>query len=91
MDDHVHSVMYTLQFRSGAEGASQSADERRGADIERSSTFLNKCTIVSMLHVLIIFSSIFILVGWDKTVHDHLMALASNPVETLWPRDTLFK
>lgn len=30
-------------------------------------------------------------VGWDKTVHDHLKALASNPVETLWPRDTLFK
>ena len=29
--------------------------------------------------------------GWDKTVHDHLKALASNPVETLWPRDTLFK
>ncbi len=29
--------------------------------------------------------------GWDKTVHAHLVALASNPVETLWPRDTLFK
>ena len=30
-------------------------------------------------------------IGWDKTVHEHLKALASNPVETLWPRDTLFK
>ena len=31
------------------------------------------------------------LAGWDRTLHAHLMALASNPVETLWPRDTLFK
>jgi len=35
--------------------------------------------------------SLFIHTGWDKTVHDHLLALASNPVEILWPRDTLFK
>ena len=29
--------------------------------------------------------------GWDKTVHTHLLALASSPVETLWPKDTLFR
>lgn len=29
--------------------------------------------------------------GWDKTVHTHLMALAASPVETLWPKDTLFR
>ena len=29
--------------------------------------------------------------GWDKTVHTHLMALAANPGETLWPKDTLFR
>lgn len=34
---------------------------------------------------------LFSYTGWDKTVHAHLVALASNPVETLWPRDTLFK
>ena len=29
--------------------------------------------------------------GWDKTVNSYLLALASDPKETLWPRDTLFK
>ena len=29
--------------------------------------------------------------GWDKTVHTHLMALAASPVETLWPKDSLFR
>ncbi|XP_064390889.1 cation channel sperm-associated protein 2-like [Halichondria panicea] len=29
--------------------------------------------------------------GWDKTVRSHLMALSCNPVETLWPRETLFR
>lgn len=29
--------------------------------------------------------------GWDRTVHTHLMALAASPVETLWPKDTLFR
>ena len=29
--------------------------------------------------------------GWDKTVHTHLMALAASPVETIWPKDTLFR
>lgn len=29
--------------------------------------------------------------GWDKTVHSHLLALAKSPVETLWPKDTLFR
>ena len=29
--------------------------------------------------------------GWDKTVHSHLMALAASPVETLWPKDSLFR
>ena len=30
-------------------------------------------------------------IGWDETVAEHLAALASNPTETLWPRDTLFR
>ena len=29
--------------------------------------------------------------GWDRTVHTHLMALAASPVETLWPKDNLFR
>ena len=29
--------------------------------------------------------------GWDRTVHTHLMALAVSPVETLWPKDSLFR
>ena len=29
--------------------------------------------------------------GWDRTVHTHLMALAASPVETLWPKDSLFR
>ena len=29
--------------------------------------------------------------GWNEMVHENLKALAANPVQTLWPRDTLFK
>ena len=48
------------------------------------------CVLIVMLACVLIECSV-LPVGWDKTVHDHLKALASNPVETLWPRDTLFK
>jgi cation channel sperm-associated protein 2 len=29
--------------------------------------------------------------GWDEMVHENLKALSTDPVQTLWPRDTLFK